>query len=70
MYNIRTGDWDDELLAALDIPRSLLPEVRDSSGDFGETAPGLLPGAVPVRGVAEAVQQSAFSGRPACAPAW
>jgi len=67
MYNIRTGDWDDELLAALDIPRSLLPEVRDSSGDFGETAPGLLPGAVPVRGVA-GDQQSALFGQACLRP--
>lgn len=67
MYDIRTGDWDDELLAVLDIPRSMLPEVRDSSGDFGETAPGLLPAAVPVRGVA-GDQQAALFGQACTRP--
>jgi glycerol kinase len=67
MYDIRTGDWDDELLAALDIPRSMLPEVRDSSGDFGETAPGLLSAAVPVRGVA-GDQQAALFGQACTRP--
>jgi glycerol kinase len=32
LYNIHTGDWDDELLALLGVPRGLLPEVRPSSG--------------------------------------
>ena len=67
MYDIRTGDWDDELLAALDLPRSMLPEVRDSSGDFGETAPGLLSAAVPVRGVA-GDQQAALFGQACTRP--
>ncbi|NLV40659.1 MAG: glycerol kinase GlpK [Candidatus Hydrogenedentes bacterium] len=67
MYDIRTGDWDDELLAALDVPRSMLPEVRDSSGDFGETAPGLLSAAVPVRGVA-GDQQAALFGQACTRP--
>ena len=35
IYNIRTLDWDDRLLEALDIPRCMLPDVRPSSGDFG-----------------------------------
>lgn len=67
MYNIRTGDWDDELIAALDIPRSMLPEVRDSSGDFGETAPGLLSAPVAVRGVA-GDQQAALFGQACTRP--
>lgn len=37
LYNIHSGTWDDELLAALRIPRAILPEVRPSSGLFGET---------------------------------
>ncbi len=37
-YTIHTDAWDDDILRALDIPASLLPEVRDSSGDFGVTA--------------------------------
>ena len=35
LYDINRGDWDDELLDMLRIPRSLLPEVRDSAADFG-----------------------------------
>ena len=37
MYNIVTQDWDDGLLALLGVPRSMLPDVRDNSGDFGRT---------------------------------
>ena len=32
-----TGEWDDELLKILRVPRSMLPEVKDSAADFGET---------------------------------
>jgi glycerol kinase len=38
LFNIHTLAWDDELLRALDVPASLLPEVRPSSGPFGELA--------------------------------
>ena len=37
LYNITTCGWDTEILRALDIPATLLPEVRDSSGVFGTT---------------------------------
>jgi glycerol kinase len=37
LFNIHTQDWDDELLSLLDIPRSLLPTVRDSSEVYGHT---------------------------------
>src|SRR5262252_4300982 len=40
LYNIHTCSWDTEILRALHIPASLLPDVRDSSGVFGTTAPG------------------------------
>ena len=36
LYDIHTGDWDEELLKTLRIPREVLPEVRASSGVFGE----------------------------------
>jgi glycerol kinase len=39
LYNIHTGAWDDELLAVLNVPRSMLPEVRSSSEVYGEVAP-------------------------------
>ena len=38
LFNIHTLDWDDELLAILDIPRAMLPEVRPSSEVYGQTA--------------------------------
>jgi glycerol kinase len=62
LFNLRTGGWDDALLAALRIPRAVLPEVRDSSGVFGEitTIPALR--GVPVAGVA-GDQQAALFGQ-------
>ncbi len=62
LYNIRTQDWDDELLSLLDIPASLLPEVKDNCADFGTTAPMLLGAAVPVGGMA-GDQQAALIGQ-------
>ena len=44
MYNISEGCWDDDLLALFDIPKKMLPEVRDSSGEFGVTRPDLFGG--------------------------
>ena len=35
LFNIHTLDWDDELLRIFDIPRSMLPEIKDTSGIFG-----------------------------------
>ena len=52
LYNIHTGEWDDELLGLLDIPRSVLPEVRSSSEVYGQTAAGLLGSRVPIAGIA------------------
>jgi glycerol kinase len=52
LYNLRTGDWDDELLRLLRIPRALLPEIRSCSENFGtvSTIPAL--NGVPITGVA------------------
>src|SRR3989442_124249 len=36
LYNLKTGDWDDELLEFFSVPRSVLPEVRSSSEVYGE----------------------------------
>jgi glycerol kinase len=60
LYNIHTGDWDDELLTLLHIPRSLLPEVRNSSEVYGQTAPGLLGAQVPIAGIAGDQQAATF----------
>ena len=61
MYNIQTGDWDDELLDILEIPRAMLPEVRPSSSEFGEASSGLFGSRIQI---ASAVgdQQSATFG--------
>ena len=62
LYNICDNAWDEELLEILDIPASLLPEVKDCADDFGETAPELFGGAIPIRGVA-GDQQAALIGQ-------
>lgn len=67
LFNIHTQCWDDELLALFDIPASVLPEVRDSAGDFGKTCPELLGAAVPVCGIA-GDQQAALVGQACFSP--
>ncbi len=62
LFNIHTMDWDDELLALLDVPRAMLPTVRSSSEILGETDPDLLGAAVPIAGVA-GDQQAALFGQ-------
>ena len=52
LFNIRAGEWDQELLEALDIPRQLLPEVHSSSEVYAETSTDLLATAVPIGGIA------------------
>ncbi|AFZ67993.1 glycerol kinase GlpK [Deinococcus peraridilitoris] len=60
LFNIHTGEWDDELLRILEIPRSLLPEVRPSSEVYGETSPGLLGARIPIAGMAGDQQAATF----------
>ncbi|MEM8753439.1 MAG: FGGY family carbohydrate kinase, partial [Pseudomonadota bacterium] len=62
LYDIHAGRWDEEILALLDIPAAMLPEVRDSAGDFGETRADLFGRPVPIRGVA-GDQQAATVGQ-------
>jgi glycerol kinase len=63
LYNIGTGQWDADLLKILNVPATVLPTVRDSSGDFGKTLPELLGGvAIPICGVA-GDQQAALFGQ-------
>jgi glycerol kinase len=65
LYDIHRGEWDDGLLALLDIPRSVLPQVVASSGVFAETA---FDGtAVPLAGIA-GDQQAALFGQACHAP--
>ncbi|MGH1360427.1 MAG: glycerol kinase GlpK [Burkholderiaceae bacterium] len=67
LFDIARQQWDDDLLAALDIPRSLLPEVHDCAAEFGSTDPALFGAAVPIRGVA-GDQQAAVMGQACFAP--
>jgi glycerol kinase len=60
LFNIRTGEWDDELLGLFGVPRSILPEVRSSSEVYGE-ATHFSP-AIPISGIA-GDQQAALFGQ-------
>ena len=62
LFNVHTNQWDDDLLAALRIPKSLLPEVLPSAADFGKTAAEVLGGEIAIGGVA-GDQQSALFGQ-------
>lgn len=60
MLNFESLDWDDELLAAYKIPRSMLPEIVDCSGKFAETDPAILGHAIPIAGMAGDQQAASF----------
>ena len=62
LYDIGALAWSDELCALFGVPRSALPEVRESSGDFGTALKEHLGVDVPIRGVA-GDQQSALFGQ-------
>jgi glycerol kinase len=62
LFDIHEGAWDDDLLALLDIPRALLPDVRDCAAEFGTTVPELFGGSIAVRGIA-GDQQAATIGQ-------
>ena len=67
LFNINTLDWDEEILAELNIPRSMLPKPLPSSGLFGTTDPSLLGGEIPITGAA-GDQQAALFGQGCFAP--
>lgn len=68
LFNIHTGDWDDELLRILRIPREILPAVVPSNGVVGETAEGLpIPAGIPIAGIA-GDQQAALFGQQCTEP--
>src|SRR5204863_1231079 len=60
LMNLQTGEWDDDLLRILDVPRAMLPAIRPSSGVVGVTK--LLGGEIPIAGVA-GDQQAALAGQ-------
>lgn len=62
LFNINTLEWDDEILAELEIPRSMLPDVRPSSCVYGEADASFLGGAIPIAGAA-GDQQAALFGQ-------
>jgi glycerol kinase len=62
LYDVPAGGWGDDLLAALDIPRALLPEVQPSSHAFGRTSADLFGAPITIGGVA-GDQQSALFGQ-------
>ena len=62
LYDIHEGRWDKELLDLFDIPASMMPEVRRSSGSFGETSYPGVPAGIPITGVA-GDQQAALFGQ-------
>ncbi|MFB9884824.1 glycerol kinase GlpK [Balneatrix alpica] len=67
LFNIHEQCWDKELLELFAIPASLLPEVKDSSADFGCTDPALLGGEIQVAGIA-GDQQAALFGQACFTP--
>src|SRR5690606_17133879 len=67
LFDMRRLAWDDELLDLFTIPAALLPEVRPSSGDFGETELGHFGRPIPIAGVA-GDQQAALFGQGCWAP--
>jgi glycerol kinase len=60
LYNIHTGEWDDELLRILKIPRAVLPTVRGCSEVYGETDPTHFGRAIPIAGAAGDQQAATF----------
>ncbi len=67
LFNIRENRWDEEILALLDIPALMLPDVRDCAADFGTTRADLFGRAIPILGVA-GDQQAATIGQACFAP--
>ncbi|MDO4216003.1 MAG: glycerol kinase GlpK [Bacteroidales bacterium] len=62
LYNIHTLEWDKEMLELLNIPASMLPEVKSSSEVYGVTSPSLFAHEVPISGIA-GDQQAALFGQ-------
>ena len=67
LFNIHTGQWDNELLDVLKVPRAMLPEVKDSSTHFGDSVAGLFGAPIAIRGIA-GDQQAAVAGQACFAP--
>ena len=62
LFNIHSLEWDRDILKEMDIPMQMLPEVKPSSHVYGNTAPGILGGEIPIAGIA-GDQQAALFGQ-------
>ncbi|WP_350333194.1 glycerol kinase GlpK [Coralliovum pocilloporae] len=62
LYDIHRGCWDEDLLTLLNVPVSMMPEVKDSAADFGVSDEAVLGGSVPIAGIA-GDQQAATVGQ-------
>ena len=62
LFDIHRQRWDPELLALLQVPESMLPDVRDSAADYGSTSVGVTGISIPISGVA-GDQQAATIGQ-------
>ena len=62
LYNIKTLNWDDDLLEMLDVPKEVLPEVKSSSEVYGYTSKELFGTEIPIAGIA-GDQQAALFGQ-------
>jgi len=67
LYDIRAGAWDEGMLRLFRVPRAILPEVRDTAGEFGTSAPEHLSASVPIRAMI-GDQQSALIGQACVEP--
>jgi glycerol kinase len=62
LFNIETQSWDDHILASLQIPKAILPAVRDNISDFGKTEANFFGGPIAITGMA-GDQQAATVGQ-------
>lgn len=62
LFNIHTLEWDEDLLKLFNIPKSMLPEVKQSSEVYGETSTTLFSTKIPISGIA-GDQQAALFGQ-------
>jgi glycerol kinase len=67
LYDIGAGAWDEELLRLFGVPRSMLPKVQDTAGDFGALTPDHIGSPLPILAVA-GDQQAALIGQACFAP--
>lgn len=60
LFNIHTGQWDDELLKLFDVPRAMLPEVKASSEVYGDIDASIFGAKIPLAGIAGDQQAATF----------